>query len=50
MKEFAAPVNIVEITSSEMGGAGDFSAATIARRRHDGYAAAEQSRRTQRAA
>jgi NTE family protein len=50
VKEFAAPIQIVEITSTEMGGAGDFSAATIARRRHDGRAAAEQIQRTPRVA
>jgi NTE family protein len=50
VKEFAAPVRIIEITNRETGGAGDFSATTIARRRHAGYAAAEETQRPLRAA
>jgi predicted acylesterase/phospholipase RssA len=40
VKRFEAPIRIVEITNSEVGAAGDFSAAAIEERRSAGYAAA----------
>jgi predicted acylesterase/phospholipase RssA len=40
VKQFEAPIQIVEITNTDVGGASDFSAAAIERRRAAGYAAA----------
>jgi NTE family protein len=45
VKKFAAPIRIVEITNTEIKGAGDFSAATIEARRRAGYAAAAERER-----
>ncbi len=42
VKKFAAPIRIVEITNTDVDGAGDFSAAAIERRRQAGYAAASE--------
>src|SRR3954468_8689115 len=40
VKQFEAPIHIIEITYTEVGAAADFSAATIEERRSAGYAAA----------
>jgi NTE family protein len=42
VKRFQAPIHIVEITNNDAHGGSDFSAAAIARRRREGYAAAAQ--------
>ncbi len=42
VKSYAAPIDIVEITNSDIGGASDFSAAGIERRRAAGYEMAAQ--------
>jgi NTE family protein len=42
VKQFEAPIQIIEITNTDVRGAADFSAATIQRRRRAGYAAAAE--------
>jgi predicted acylesterase/phospholipase RssA len=43
VKQFEAPIQIVEITNNDVSGASDFSAAGIEERRRAGYAAAEKA-------
>ena len=51
LKQFQAPIHIVELTNNDVSGASDFSAAGIDQRRRAGYAAAsEQIRKLELAA
>jgi hypothetical protein len=50
MKQFKAPIHIVEITNQDVTGASDFSAQGIARRRRAGYAAAASKIKNNKAA
>ena len=50
LKQFKAPIHIVEITNQDATGAADFSAQGIARRRRAGYAAATDRIATAKAA
>jgi predicted acylesterase/phospholipase RssA len=50
VKDYEAPIHIVEITNTEVNGAADFSAETIEARRQAGYAAADRTAGVERAA
>ena len=51
LKQFQAPIHIVELTNNDVSGASDFSASGIEQRRRTGYeAASEQIRKLELAA